>query len=798
MPPIFASIRSKGGPTRQLTGSERSMLGVTQGVLKSPKTGFKESSLGRLVTLDEIYDQVENEVPTEIQRTIKEVESKIPYPDFPLSRIAKALYLLQQLDWVPRSLENIVRALANASDADLGSIKNRVKEGLDKLIEGKYVIAQENQYELLSGAKKTIMEKIVSVAVKEGDKKRLAKAFLKSIITKDRTNYENIRWFDIRVFGDDEEFSTKGDIKLKVYSPIQVQKDPNLEKDQLVEESLLDNTAIFWISKENGDIESKIVRIFQIEKTLEDKAGSAKSEEGKQIIREVNAELATLKAAVERQIRAALLKGTIIYDGDFHEVDEKIKDIDTVIYNEVSKAIPKIYTKFDKAAFRVSEKSIKEILQAPVNLLADIEKDVGLFDKNGQLDRQNAAVEEVFSEVKDRVNKGDGTTGKDLIAYFEGIPYGWGPIFLRIVLAALFRDGAIILNFENKPFRDFRKPEAQELLTNSRRFNHVKVDYEEEGIELTVQDRQRVKSKLELTFGERLPDDSVNTLSSILEKDLEKMLDEQKHLLIRCEGVDLPLPDDFKRTEEIASSVLQYPKPNKRVKEFIGVMEDVANIYKYQTGVEDFVDEGKLNEFKKLKGIKEKAEQNLGYFEREDRDNLKSHLDEIGRILDEKKVVEKWPEFVENCQKIISLYRKTYSTLHEEANKLYSDFGQEIKTNPTYNQISLDLYVTEIESHICVDKIEWGEDEISCQRCQKSLEGLKLKIESFEGIKKKILGQIIGEINAKAKQKVSSISLSSLVTTRRIENEEQLEKVLEEIKKALLERIKRNEIINIE
>lgn len=799
MPLIFSSIRSKGGPATQLTGSERSMLGVTQGVIKSPKTGFKESDMGRVVALDEIYDQIENEIPTEIQRTISGADKALPNPSLPLSRLLKAIYLLQQVEWVPRDLENITRTVTATTDKNVTLLKEEIKEGLQRLVEGKYILPKEGQYEFLSGAKKNLMEEVSSVEVREGDRKRKAKEFLKIILTKDRVHYQGLRWFDFKVYGDEEMFSSKGDIELSAYSPILVQRDPSLERGAVLRQSLTPKNSlkIYWLAQGNSDVDQKITRLIQLEETLKRREGAVKSDEEKEILRELAGEAHTLKNSIESRFRDTLVKGIVIFDGDETEIDERIKDISIVIDKGVCKAIPKVYPKFDMAAYSVSEKSISEILRAPANILSEIESDVSLFDKNGQLNRHIKAVEEVFTEIKARVDKGISALGKDLIMHFEKVPYGWDPIFTRLIVTALFRDGAITLNYEGKVFRDFRKSDAQDLLVNSRKFNNTKLDYEEE-VELTISDRQKVRAKLELILGKKL-DDGINALASAIEDGLSRMVDEQKHLEIKSEGAGLPLYEELKNTEKITSPVLEYAKPHQRIKEFMGIMEKVEQIYKCQKKAREFAESEKLDEFRKLNAAKEKIESTLGYLELAEQNEIKEHIQEINQIVANKKVIESWREFWEHAQKFLAQYRKAYARLHNEAGGLYNGLIKEIKENSLFKGMSLKDRIKQIGERICEAEPKWGDDLVVCQQCRQSIEGLQLKIADFERFKRTIEKAILDEVNAKKRgKKIATLSLKSVVKTKRIEKKEHLDQALSEITEVVQKHLDNDEIVTLD
>jgi hypothetical protein len=88
------------------------------------------------------------------------------------------------------------------------------------MVEAKYVIVETGHYEYISGSKKLIEEEIFKETVKAHQKKRFAVEQLQDVMSINRLDYEGIKFFDVKVFGDDNEFSGKGDIVLKVYSPI--------------------------------------------------------------------------------------------------------------------------------------------------------------------------------------------------------------------------------------------------------------------------------------------------------------------------------------------------------------------------------------------------------------------------------------------------------------------------------------------------------------------------------------------------------------------------------------------------
>ena len=221
MQDAFARLRAKGGAALQLTGSERSMIGVVQAILKSPQTSFAQADPGRLVTLYEIYDQIESEVSSYDRRSIAEVGQHVTGTTYPTEQALKGLFVLQQVGWVPCSLDNLARLLLPNVKADYQSFRKDLEKALGALRDARYITIVDGIYKYLSVAERNIEDEIAAEKVGNNDVRREARRLLRDALSGvGRLNYDSgLALFEIRLNGDDEPIRSVGEITLEVYSP---------------------------------------------------------------------------------------------------------------------------------------------------------------------------------------------------------------------------------------------------------------------------------------------------------------------------------------------------------------------------------------------------------------------------------------------------------------------------------------------------------------------------------------------------------------------------------------------------
>jgi len=151
-PEILHSIRTVGGRSDVLSGSTRSLLGITQGILARDENRYKQAEIGKIVPFDHIYTQIQDmEIPSQIRTEINKIEERIPNQHFPLKRILQTLYLSQQLDYIPTSPRNLTLLLTDHVDTDISALEAQIIKGLDQLQEAAYVIEAGGLYKYISG-----------------------------------------------------------------------------------------------------------------------------------------------------------------------------------------------------------------------------------------------------------------------------------------------------------------------------------------------------------------------------------------------------------------------------------------------------------------------------------------------------------------------------------------------------------------------------------------------------------------------------------------------------------------------
>ena len=386
IPDVLHGLRVAGGRGEALTGAHRSLLGITQSVLKHQ--GYAQTEVGRLVSLDEVYAEIEDsEIPSEVRRELNSVAERIPEQRFSLERILRALYLLQQVQYAPHALENLARLLTSRVDVDFSALRSQVESGLEQLIIARYVARTGDQYEYLSGERKRIEEEIAEEEVRTAHKRDRLKEFLTAVNLEVGTvRYEDAFRFDVRVICDDQVVVSKGGSEVRMISPLKALLD-GVRAEDLEAESLATPNTLYWLARPSSEIERLLDRIERLDRVVKRyETDSTKSPEMEGIVREKRRDLdERLKPIIVQELKNGLRQGQFIFRGNAHAADQRMDRLGRLFSAEVSAIIPKVYLHFQKAKHVVTDerKAIEAILTATPSRLHQVESPLALFDKGG-------------------------------------------------------------------------------------------------------------------------------------------------------------------------------------------------------------------------------------------------------------------------------------------------------------------------------------------------------------------------------------------------------------------------------
>jgi hypothetical protein len=774
---IFAAVRTPGGEREKIEGTERSLIGVTQAILKSPATGFAASPVGRLVAFDEVYDQIETELPSIDRRTIDEVQLP-PNPSF-LKRTLKALYLIQKLEWIPCTAENLTHLLVDHVDSPetpFSILKQQVEEGLALLEQGHYVVERDGRYEFLSGVKKDIEMDIAVVNVSVNDRRREVKKYLKAVLDFGRLTYQGIRRFDIVVRGDDDVVHDKGEITLQVFSPIYVRA-TELSRDEVLQRSFGDDRTLYWYAAPADDLYRELGRLIQTDAVVSRRLSRQdKSPEEEGILYQKQRDIDTTKSRIQTLLRQSLLNGAIIYAGEVRELEGRTSQLSTVFTREVSRVIPHVYTRFEPAAVRVSEKSIRQVLTVKDAQLSDIEPELKLFDDAYRLNRHAPVVSEMLEELRLRARVGDPRDGKTLADFFERVPYGWDPILVRIVLAALFRAGVVSLRYEGRIYHDYKVSRAQELLDNALNFRKTEFLYDpQEG--LTPEERRGAQQAIDRLFHRREPD-TVNIMATALEEELEQLRRQNAEQRILAGESALPVKPILQDGQAVIEEILSHPQPDRRLKVFLQHQATLKDLKGYQDGLQAFVEDGRPAEFRRAGALKRAVERAQRVAPELAGKEVQDWLDDMQAIQDRREIVEKWAAFYQNMQPLLRRYQAAYEAQHQARYAAYAGVKGDLE--------ALGIPTDGLSDRLCEGPVGWSLDGLACTACGTGLETLYYQIQSAPEEKARLIAEHTPPDEGVAgKLEFELLRLYDVIKTRDISTVDELEAAVSELRRAV-------------
>ena len=226
IPEIVKSLRSAGGRGEQLSGSTRTLLAITQDILRIGRRGYLEAAVGEMVSFDEVYDNLagEGEVSPDVRRETSAGLRRSSPGATPLTRrLAEVLYLIREIAFVPRTIDNLARLLVEHTTDDLATIIGRIKPELDKLIKAKLVAPIGEEYEFLTGERRTFEEEVQQEAVGSSlAGPRSGSGEIRHLSTSSASRPYRFRDFEfpVRISLDGTRVTKDGHIEVRITSPL--------------------------------------------------------------------------------------------------------------------------------------------------------------------------------------------------------------------------------------------------------------------------------------------------------------------------------------------------------------------------------------------------------------------------------------------------------------------------------------------------------------------------------------------------------------------------------------------------
>lgn len=572
IPEIVKSLRSSGGHGEQLSGSTRTLLAITQDILRSGRRPYLDSGVGELVSFDEVYGNLagEGEVSPDARRELSRIEEVVPGASAYTRRVAEVLYLIREMSYIPRTIDNLARLMVHQTDDDLAAIINRIRPELERLEKAHLVAKIGEEYEFLTGERRTFEEEVADE--KAGIKVQDMEAGLSRLNTHDVLSFSTVLYknteFPAQIFFDDRQISKEGSIQIKVYSPLSAlhTKQTDLEDTSLRPD---EQYTIFVLSDRIAGFDDNLKYYLAMQAVINRWKGDPhKSEPAHKLAHEREAnDLEKLRRKVVDGIQDGLRRAQVIFRGSSRAIFPKQGQTPgDALRTELATYWPNLYSKYDKVPVRMvnEQKAILEVLGGVRSLSSDV-VELRLYDKSGQIDLNAPLLDAIRVFLSTRQGRNERTLGKDLLAQFTPHPYGWDPGCVRVGVAALVRAGLVKILIDKKPYTNPADNDLQNAIRVSGNFNKIELVLEDTEIDPDVLTEVR-KALITLT-GTKKIDETPAALADVFGNFAAELLGKAQSVATWAEPAGLPLPERFKEGRETYGELLALNNPLHRVKE---------------------------------------------------------------------------------------------------------------------------------------------------------------------------------------------------------------------------------------
>ena len=539
MQKVFAEIRKHGNSGKHLSGGERSMLSGFQEATQK----IQDKDEYALVPFFRFYDTVHTFLDSSIRRVIERCQKAADNGDGIEAQdvdVLKLLYLIRYIDDIPANLDNIVILMADDIRMDKITMRETVRECLNRLMSQNYIGRTGEVYNFLTDEEQDIQREIKNTPVDTASiVDRIGQMIFGDIFTTKKYRYGKYDFsFDQMVDG-----ITVGNITGGMRLRFLTVATDNTEKSELrlmtdskgKEAIVVLSDTPYYESLESAMKIRKYVKqrnVNQLPKSVQD------------IIRDQQEEATKYEQTAMEDLVKAIESAQFYVDGEHIElkggnakgkIEQALEYLVSHVYSDLSLIEKNVDTDADVIA----------ILTGAENIMPGMEPNRGA-----------AAKIEEYLEMQAMKNLP--TSMADIQSRYSAIPYGWKEIDIAAVVARLIYDQKVTIKYAGSTIQP-DNPKLPDMLRKKSEIGKTSISKRQM---ITATKMRAVKELLREYFDVMdVPDDEDGLVAFVVQKFTE-LKDHYVELKGRYEGHKYPDQSLVAASIEQMDSVLSQRKDN--------------------------------------------------------------------------------------------------------------------------------------------------------------------------------------------------------------------------------------------
>ncbi|MBI4586093.1 MAG: BREX system P-loop protein BrxC [Planctomycetes bacterium] len=483
---IMSGIRLQPGATKHLGGSNRTIIKQAYEMLVSERTAMGEKTVGALVSLDQIYELVEGNLPSERQKDISDVMQSFkndPADGGMAARVAKAICLLEYVHDLPRTESNLAACLVEEVEKPVS--KPAVERAIERLRVAQFIRQSENGWKLQSAKEKQWdTERNGFRGPRPRERNEISREILGSIFSESSLKiyrYKDLKNFRVGITVDGAPVGDEGQVPLALVVAEDEAEEFKKRREEIRTDSNQESNRDqgFWVFPLNTELDRLIEEVHasrkMISKYEELRAKEQLSHEDSACLQNEKVEEDRSKKRLREKCTEALQSGQGFFRGVAKDGSGLGKTLEEIFKNFFDYLVPQLYPKLELGARHLDGNEAEEVLKAAnLNGLPQVlyagEKGLNLIVQQGNKLVPNPQAEiarEILEYLRREHSYGNKVTGKILEQQFRGLGYGWDLDILRLVLAVLLRAGSIEVTHQGRRFRNHQDPLCRPPFTSN-------------------------------------------------------------------------------------------------------------------------------------------------------------------------------------------------------------------------------------------------------------------------------------------------------------------------------------------